>query len=83
MGKKILTMQMSEVDDTFNPIQSTQVTAHFGDDTSWDRMLPFFLHFLEGAGYLGVVETMSELIDGDVYDLNTFVKPVAWETTNE
>ena len=79
MGKKILTMQMSEVDDAFDLRQSTQVTAHFSDEAAWHEMLPYFLHFLEGAGYFGVVEKMINLIGGDVYDSGTFISPSAWE----
>jgi hypothetical protein len=46
-------------------------------------MLPFFLHFLEGAGYLGVVNKMTDLLGGEVYDSDTFIKPFAWEPENE
>jgi len=72
MGKKILTLVLKEVDDSYNPVQDTQVTSYLDSDVSWDKMLPFFLHFLEGAGYVGVVETMSKLLGGDVYDYETY-----------
>lgn len=72
MGKKILTFRMSEIDDSFNKVQDTEVTIHLSDDSSWDKMMPYFLHFLEGAGYIGVIETMSKLLGGDVYDYETY-----------
>lgn len=72
MGKKILTLRLNEVDDSYETVQTTEVTAHLDADVAWDRMLPFFLHFLEGAGYIGVVEKMNKLLDGDVYDLETY-----------
>jgi len=72
MGKKILTLRMSEMSDGFNPVQDTEVTVHLSDDISWDKMLPYFLHFLEGAGYVGVVDRMTNLLGGDVYDYETY-----------
>lgn len=72
MGKKILTLSMGEYADDFSIRQQTEVSAHLDSDVSWDKMLPFFLHFLEGAGYVGVVETMSKLLGGDVYDYETY-----------
>ena len=72
MGKKVLTLRLNEMDNAYNPVQSTEVTVHLDGDVSWDKMLPFFLHFLEGAGYVGVVETMSKLLGGDVYDYETY-----------
>jgi hypothetical protein len=72
MGKKILTLRMVEVEDNFEPRQQTEVSVHLDGDVLWDKMLPFFLHFLEGAGYVGVVETMSKLLGGDVYDYETY-----------
>lgn len=83
MGQKILTMRMQEVDDNFDTRQETEVTAHFSDEAAWHEMLPFFLHFLEGAGYIGVINKMTDLIEGDVYDSDTFIKPFAWEPENE
>jgi hypothetical protein len=73
MGKKVLTLRLNEMDNAYNPVQSTEVTVHLDADVAWDRMLPFFLHFLEGAGYIGVVETMNNLLDGDVYDYKTYI----------
>jgi len=72
MGKKVLTFQMNEYDDAFNQSQHTEVTVHLPDDVGWDKMLPVFLHFLEGAGYVGVVERMEKLLGGDVYAYETF-----------
>jgi hypothetical protein len=72
MGKKILTLVLKEVDDSYNTVQDTQVTSYLESDAAWDKMLPFFLHFLEGAGYVGVVETMSKLLGGDVYEYETY-----------
>lgn len=73
MGKKILTLVLKEVDDSYNAVQDTQVTTYLDSDVAWDKMLPFFLHFLEGAGYIGVVERMNNLLDGDVYDYETYI----------
>ena len=50
MGKKVLTFQMNEYDDAFNQSQHTEVTVHLPDDVAWDKMMPYFFHFLEGAG---------------------------------
>jgi hypothetical protein len=72
MGKKILTLRMSEIDDGFNKVQDTEVTVHLSDDVSWDKMMPYFLHFLEGAGYVGVIDRMTNLLGGDVYDYETY-----------
>jgi hypothetical protein len=72
MGKKVLTLRMSEMSDGFNPVQDTEVTVHLSDDVSWDKMLPYFLHFLEGAGYIGVVDRMTKLLGGDVYEWKTY-----------
>jgi quercetin dioxygenase-like cupin family protein len=83
MGKKHLTMRMVEMDDDYQQLQQTEVTVQFSDEAAWHEMLPFFLHFLEGAGYLGVVNKMTDLIEGDVYDSDTFIKPFAWEPENE
>ena len=79
MGKKILTMSMGEYTDDFGVKQQTEVAVHFSDEAAWHEMLPYFLHFLEGAGYFGVVEKMINLIGGDVYDSGTFISPSAWE----
>ena len=73
MGKKHLTLRMNEMDDNYNQLQSTEVTVHLDSCAAWDTMLPFFLHFLEGAGYVGVVDKMNKLLGGDVYDFKTFV----------
>jgi hypothetical protein len=73
MGKKILTLVLKEVDDSYNAVQDTQVTTYLDSAVAWDKMLPFFLHFLEGAGYIGVVERMNNLLDGDVYDYETYI----------
>lgn len=83
MGKKILTIQMQEVNDWEEKVQDTQVTAYFSDEAAWHEMLPFFLHFLEGAGYVGVINKMTDLIGGEVYDSDTFIKPFVWEPENE
>lgn len=83
MGQKILTLSLEETDEHLDPRQDTKVTAYFSDEAAWHEMLPFFLHFLEGAGYLDVVEKMTQLIEGDVYDNDTFIKPIAWEPENE
>jgi hypothetical protein len=72
MGKKILTLSLGEYTDDFGIKQQTEVAVHLSDDVSWDKMMPYFLHFLEGAGYIGVVETMSKLLGGDVYDYETY-----------
>jgi hypothetical protein len=72
MGKKILTLRMSEIDDGFNKVQDTEVTVHLSDEVAWDKMMPYYFHFLEGAGYIGVVERMSKLLGGDVYDHETY-----------
>jgi hypothetical protein len=72
MGKKILTLSLGEYADDFAIRQQTEVTVHLPDDVAWDKMLPFFLHFLEGAGYIGVVNKMSELLGGSVYDYETY-----------
>jgi len=72
MGKKVLTLRMQELENNYEPRQQTEVTVHLDSDAAWDKMLPFFLHFLEGAGYVGVVERMSELLGGDVYDYETY-----------
>jgi methionine synthase II (cobalamin-independent) len=63
---------MSEIDDGFNKVQDTEVTVHLSDEVAWDKMMPYFFHFLEGAGYIGVVERMSKLLGGDVYDYKTY-----------
>lgn len=73
MGKKILTLTMKEVDDRYEPVQTTEVTTFFSDEEAWDKMLPYFLHFLEGAGYIGVVEKMGDLLGGSVYDYETYI----------
>ena len=84
MGKKILTMTMGEYDDNFAIRQQTEVAAHFSDEAAWHEMMPFFLHFLEGAGYSGVVDKMNKLLDGDVYDSGTFVESFTpWEYSND
>jgi len=72
MGKKVVTFQMNEYDDAFNQSQHTEVTVHLSDDVSWDKMMPYFFHFLEGAGYIGVVDRMTNLLGGDVYDYETY-----------
>jgi hypothetical protein len=72
MGKKILTLVMKEVDDNYESVQDTQVVTYLDSGVAWDKMIPFFLHFLEGAGYIGVVEQMSKLLGGDVYDYETY-----------
>jgi len=72
MGKKILTLSMGDYADDFAIRQQTEVSAHLDGDASWDKMLPFFLHFLEGAGYVGVVENMEKLLGGSVYDYETY-----------
>jgi hypothetical protein len=72
MGKKVLRFSMHEHDDAYNGVQDTEVTVHLPDDVSWDKMMPYFLHFLEGAGYIGVVNRMTNLLGGDVYDHETY-----------
>jgi hypothetical protein len=72
MGKKVLTLRMSELQDNYEPSQQTEVTVHLPDDVAWDKMMPYFLHFLEGAGYIGVVNRMTNLLGGDVYDHETY-----------
>jgi hypothetical protein len=83
MGKKILTLTMGEYDDDFSIRQQTEVSAHLPDDVAWDKMMPFFLHFLEGAGYIGVVNKMSELLGGSVYDYETYFNSTAEVFINE
>lgn len=73
MGKKILTLVLKEVDDKYDAVQDTQVTTYLDSDVAWDVMLPYFLHFLEGAGYVGVVQRMGKLLGGDVYDYKTYI----------
>jgi hypothetical protein len=72
MGKQVLTFRMSELQDNYEPSQQTEVTVHLPDDVAWDKMMPYFLHFLEGAGYIGVVNRMTNLLGGDVYDHETY-----------
>lgn len=72
MGKKVLRLSLNEHDDSYDCVQNTEVTVHLDEDVSWDKMMPYFLHFLEGAGYVGVVETMGKLLGGDVYDYETY-----------
>ena len=83
MGKKILTLVLKEVDDKYEAVQDTQVTTYLSDDVGWDKMLPFFLHFLEGAGYVGVVERMEKLLGGDVYAYETFFDSRVEDFINE
>jgi len=73
MGKKVLALMLNETDDNYNILQKTEVTVHLDSDVAWDVMLPYFLHFLEGAGYVGVVNKMSKLLGGDVYDYKTYI----------
>jgi hypothetical protein len=73
MGKKVLTLRMNELDDKYDPTQTTEVTVHLSDEVAWDKMMPYFFHFLEGAGYLGVVDRMTNLLGGDVYDYKTYI----------
>jgi hypothetical protein len=74
MGKKVLTLRMVELENNFEPRQQTEVTVHLDEDVSWDKMIPYFLHFLEGTGYIGVLSTMQDLLDGDLYDYETYFK---------
>lgn len=83
MGKKVLTLQLSETDNAYNPVQNTEVTVHLNSDCSWDKMMPFFLHFLEGAGYIGVVENMEKLLGGSVYDYETYFTSTVEDFINE
>jgi len=83
MGKKVLTLALKEVDDSYNSVQDTQVISYLDGDASWDKMIPFFLHFLEGAGYVGVVETMSKLLGGDVYDYETYFTSTVEDFSHE
>ena len=73
MGKKVLTLRMNEMDDSYDTVQTTEVTTYLDSDVAWDVMLPYFLHFLEGAGYVGVVQRMGKLLGGDVYDYKTYI----------
>jgi hypothetical protein len=83
MGKKVLTLVLREVDDNHNAVQDTQVTSYLESDAAWDKMLPFFLHFLEGAGYVGVVERMEQLLGGSVYDYETYINSRVGEFDEE
>ena len=83
MGKKILTLSMGEYADGFAIQQQTEVTAHLDSDVSWDKMMPFFLHFLEGAGYIGVVENMEKLLGGSVYGHETYFTSTVEDFINE
>lgn len=76
MGKKVLTFQMNEYDDAFNQRQHTETTIHLPDDVAWDKMMPYFFHFLEGAGYIDVVNRMTNLLGGDVYDYETYISGI-------
>lgn len=73
MGKKVLALMLNETDDNYNILQKTEVTTYLDSDVAWDVMLPYFLHFLEGAGYVGVVQRMGKLLGGDVYDYKTYI----------
>ena len=83
MGKKILTLILKEVDDKYEAVQDTQVTTYLDGDVAWDKMMPFFLHFLEGAGYVGVVENMEKLLGGSVYDYETYFNSRVEDFLNE
>lgn len=72
MGQKVLTLKLNELDDGYMPVQTTEVTVHLPDDVAWDKMMPYFFHFLEGAGYVGVIDRMTNLLGGDVYDYRTY-----------
>lgn len=83
MGKKILTMELCETDDKFDVVQRTQVSVHLDGDVAWTKMMPYFLHFLEGAGYVGVVKNMEKLLGGDVYDYETYFNSTVEDFINE
>jgi len=73
MGKKVLRLSLNELDDSYDCVQNTEVSVHLPDDVAWDKMMPYFFHFLEGAGYIGVVDRMTNLLGGDVYDYKTYI----------
>lgn len=83
MGKKMLTLKLNELDDGYMPVQTTEVTVHLPDDVAWDKMMPYFFHFLEGAGYIGVVNRMTNLLGGDVYDYKTYFNSRAEDFADE
>ena len=72
MGTKILTLKLQEYNEDFDVNQTTETTVHLPDDVAWDKMIPYFLHFLEGSGYIGVVDRMSKLLGGDIYEWRTY-----------
>ena len=71
MGKKILSLVMTELNDEGNVERDTSVTVYESDEASWDKFVPHFFHFLEGTGYLGVVERMCTII-GDIYEWESY-----------
>jgi methionine synthase II (cobalamin-independent) len=83
MGKKVLTLVLKEVDDSYNPVQDTQVTSYLDGEVSWDKMMPFFLHFLEGAGYVDVIKNMEKLLGGSMYDYETYFNSTVEDFINE
>ena len=72
MGTKILTLKLQEYNEDFDVNQTPETTVHLPDDVAWDKMVPYFLHFLEGAGYIGVVDRISKLLGGDIYEWRTY-----------
>lgn len=65
----------SESDCIFEDVEypHVKVTNHavtFSSDTAWDNIILEFARFLDGVGYVGVLERVQSYIDGYLEPVN-------------